>query len=171
MLEIIKGELLNEEGWPKTSPLARKTVRSWMNSRDIEVLGATNRLLFDKKNWPRVTPSLELYHDIMCFRQKYYERCLRESAGGDTDWQWADEGWDLTHGIVYWIGDLLRDEKIDPPLKVEMMRWLRRMLREGHNDLLPIAVYDHLLSDRAIVGSFVFWRDDPKLSWIFEIGK
>lgn len=170
MLEIIQSEFLNDEGWKKTSPLARKTVRSWMDSRDIEVLGATHRLLFDKEHLSRVTPTLDFY-EIACFRQKYYGRCLRESAGGDTDWQWADEGWDLTHGIVYWVGDLLRDENLDPSVSGEPLRWLERMLRENHNELLPIAVYDHLLSDHKIAGIFVFWKDDPNLSWIFDLGE
>ena len=168
-LETIQAEFLDAEGWKKSSPLARKTVRSWMNDGDIEVLGATNRLLFEKEHWLRVAPALSL-HEIALFRQQYYERCLRESANRDTNWQWADDGWDLTHGIIYWIGDLLRDQEIDPTLKVGPVSWLERILREGlYCELLPIAVADHLLSDRKTARHFVFWRDDPKLSWIFDV--
>ena len=171
MLETIKAEFLDADSWKKTTPLGRKTVRSWMNSHNIEILGATHRLLFDKEHWPRVTPALSLYETIG-FRQKYYGRCLRESEKRDTDWQWVDEGWDLTHSIVYWIGDLLRDESIDPTMQVEPMSWLKQMLLNGYRrDLLAVAVFDHLLSDRKIAGHFVLWKDDPRLSWIFDLGK
>ena len=168
MLEAIKAEFLDAEGWKKTSPLGRKTVRNWMNSRDIEILGAVNRLLFDKEHWPRVVPPLSDY-EISCFRQKYYGRCLLESSQGETDWQWADQGFDLTHGVVYWIRDWLRDESIEPELKVEPLHWLARMLNDPMcGKGLKTAVYDHLIEERKVRRYFAHWRDDPKLSWMFE---
>jgi len=60
MITKIEAEFLNEEGWKKTSPLDRAQIRSWMNSSDLEILGAVHQLLFEKQHLSRVVPPLTL---------------------------------------------------------------------------------------------------------------
>ena len=146
-LTQIAAEFLDERGWKKFAPLDRERVRAWMNSEDIEVLGATDQLLFFKRHLERVAPPLS-FKECFSFRKRYFTRCLTELTTDDLhELEWADVGTDLTHQIVYWFQALAVDESVPRSYLDEMVLWLKQMrLESSQGELLGIAVSDHLLS-------------------------
>jgi hypothetical protein len=169
MIGKIEAEFLNEEGWKKTSPLDHDQIRAWMHSSDLEVLGATHQLLFDKEHVSRVVPPLTL-DEIISFRKHYYGRCLREVSIDDDQWEWADWGFNAAHGTVFWFLDLWKDKSIPRPVLIEVKDWLAQLLKERvQQGLLATAVYDHLLNHKKIAKFFVDWNDEPQLRSILYL--
>ena len=156
----IAAEFLDERGWSKKTPLDRERVRAWLDSDDLEVLGAANRLLFFKEHGARVTPPLT-FDECFRFRKHYYERCLTELTFDDYEGEWADVGFDLNHQIVYWFQDLYADKSVPRPFLDELKTWLKQMILEsaGGNHLAT-AVTDHLLERKKTAKFFADWPND-----------
>jgi len=167
----IKAEFLNEEGWPKRSPIPRGRVLEWMKSEDLEVLGATHTLLHKKKQLSRVEPPLE-FAEFFEFMTRYYERCLRESNDQGEEWEgWqeADSGFNLNHSIVFWFIELRRDKSTPRQVLVDFKVWLASVLLStgGSGRHLATAVFDHLLLNKRMGKFFSDWQDRPELRFVF----
>ena len=162
----VAAEFLDEGGWSKKTALDRARVRAWMNSDNLEVLGAANRLLFIKGHLARVTPPLA-FDECFQFRKHYYERCLTELNFDDYKGEWADVGFDLTHQIVYWFQELTVDPSVPRSYLDDLKTWLKRMILESaQGKLLASAVIDHLLGWKKTAKFFADWPDDFPLSHI-----
>lgn len=161
-IRSIEAEFLTSDGWRKSSPLDRDLVRGWMKSPDLEVLGITHRLLFDKEHLSRVAPALPM-EEITEFRKRYYERCLREYSVED-DLVWADWGFNSSHNVVYWFTALYQDKATSSKLLSELKDWIALLLKARVQDgLLATAVCDHLLMHKKTARFFRDWNDDPEL--------
>ena len=160
----VAAEFLDERGWSKKTSLDSARVRAWLNSDNLEVLGAANRLLFIKGHLARVTPPLSFDECFQC-RKHYYERCLTELNFDDYEGEWADVGFDLTHQIVYWFQELTVDKSVPRPYLYELETWLQRMITESaQGNLLASAVIDHLLNWKKTAKFFADWPVDFPLS-------
>lgn len=165
----IKAEFLDEAGWAKKSPLPREQVLRWMKSDDLEVLGATHRLLHVKEHLYRVQPTIE-FEEFYEFMTRYYRHCLCEYTEKAWDeWEEADLGTDLTHHIVYWFIELWQDKSVPRQTLTDLKEWLADVLINctASNRLLSTAVGDHLLKHKKIGKLFADWRDKPELQFIF----
>ena len=167
MLEEIAAEFLDEDGWKKKTPLDAKRVRAWLQSENLEIAGAANRLLFVKEHWDRVTPALP-FDECFRFRKHYYERCLTELTFDDYEGEWADVGFNLNHQIVDWFRELTVDKSVPRPYLDELKTWLKRMILESaQGEQLASAVVDHLLGWKKTAKFFADWREDERLRHLF----
>lgn len=145
-------------------PLHSTANACWMNSDDLEVLGATNRLLFFKEHLARVTPPLS-FDECFRFRKYYYERCLTELNFDDYEGEWADVGFDLNHQIVYWFREQYADKSVPRCYLDELKTWLRRMILESAQGAqLASAVADHVLGWKKTAKFFADWPVDFPVS-------
>ncbi len=166
-LEEIAAEFLDERGWKKQTQLDHDRVRAWLNSDDLEILGATNRLLFFKDHLARVTPPLA-FGECFRFRKHYFERCLIELTFDDYEGRWADVGFDLNHQIVYWFQELYVDKSVPRQYLNELKTWLKQMILESaQGEQLSSAAADHLLGWKKTAKFFADWRDDERLRHLF----
>lgn len=162
----IAPEFLDERGWSKKTPLDSERVRAWLDSDDLEVLGAANRLLFTKEHLQRVTPPLT-FDECFRFRKHYCERCLTELTFEDYEGEWADVGFNLNHQIVYWFQELYVDKSVPRPFLDELKTWLKRMILESaQGEQLASAVADHLVGWKKTAKFFADWREDFPASLI-----
>jgi hypothetical protein len=136
-------------------------VKKWMESDDIQALGAVYYLIFDRRYYPRIEPLLS-FRDYKSFLLPYYERCFREDPQVD----WASTrytaGWDL----VGWFMGTWRDDTIPKKSLGEIKRWLGDLYRDADEqlrDCLITATLEHLFEDRKVAKFFTDWRDDPVL--------
>ena len=74
----IAAEFTDERGWRPKTPLERRRVRSWLESDDLEVLGAAHRLLFGKEHLARVTPPLS-FDEVFRFRKTLLRTVLNRA--------------------------------------------------------------------------------------------
>jgi hypothetical protein len=171
LIDEIKAEFADENGWQKTTPIADTRVRVWMQSDDLEVLGAVHRLLRFKGGLERTQPPLKFreYHEFMT---RYYERCLCEydPEVWNPDWAEAQWGFEATHGAVDWFLELWGDKSVSSDTLHQTKAWFAKILREcpAVSELLSTAIYDHLLSQRSIRKFFCDWEADPQLSRFLE---
>lgn len=157
--EII--ETMGDSESKPTTPIARDLVLRWMQSADIEILGATYALISDVHHLSRIDPPLSLA-DTHPFMRHYYDRCLRE----DPDGEWSDSrysaGWDL----VSWFGSLWKDPAVPRQVLKDFKEWLATLYREGDKDLrecIVTATLEHICEDPNIAKYFADWKLDPEL--------
>jgi hypothetical protein len=66
------------------APIPRERVRAWMESGDIEVCRAVHSCLLEEPYSSCIEPLLD-FDEYQRFLMRYYERCLREDPGGESD--------------------------------------------------------------------------------------
>jgi hypothetical protein len=162
----IKAEYADADGWPATKPIPRPKALSWMQSEDLEVLGAMHRLLRYKGGRERIQPTLS-WEEYVEFMTRYYRRCLCEYSqeAQYTTWEEADFGSEATHAVVWWFLDVWADKSIPRQELVKIKNWLRETLHDCPHvqELMGAALFDHLFRKRNMIKFFADWRDDPQL--------
>lgn len=161
-------EILKEMGadsnfeQPPTTPVSKKTVLRWMESRDMEALGATYTFIFEPKYYQRIRPPLTFSQGYR-FTKKYYERCFLENPEGEWTNNRYEAGWDL----VNWFAFLWRDATAPRSALGELKKWMAKLYKEGDQDLrrcLVNATLEHLFEQPKIRRLFDDWKADPVLS-------
>jgi hypothetical protein len=142
--------------------LPKECIVKWMNNDEIQVMGAANYILFDKRYYPKIEPPLTL-QEYVPFVQRYYERCFRENP----KLEWCDSmytaGWDL----VGWFMGLWRDPHTPQTTLKEIKDWIASLLRTADEQLrtcLITATLEHLFEDRKVAMFFDDWRGDQTLT-------
>jgi hypothetical protein len=165
LIAEVKAEYADSEGWPKTTPLPREKALAWMQSKDLEVLGAVHRLLRYKGGMERIQPPLS-FEESFKFMTGYYRRCLCEySAEAWDTWQEADIGIDAAHAVVWWFLDLWADRSVPRSELKKVKHWLEDLLRTEPQarELMGAPLFDHLFRKHNIIKFFADWREDPLL--------
>jgi hypothetical protein len=103
-LQQVVSEYLQET---PTTEIPRNRVYDWMGSPDVEVLGATFKLLHTPAHYVRIHPPL-VFEDYQRFHLKYYERCIL----GDPSGEWADSRYLAAHSFVGWFMGLWQDSTV-----------------------------------------------------------
>jgi hypothetical protein len=138
------------------------TVRRWMQTDDIEAMGALMNLLTEEKHVHRVEPPVAL-EDYYAFVALYYERCLSENPDGE----WSDSrttaGWDFAK----WFVQLWDDESVSRDVLSNLRVMLEKTCKNRGTEIcnaLVTAVLEHLFQRSEIKDYFSSWKDDPKLA-------
>lgn len=150
---------------PKTFPVAKARVDAWMQSSDIEVLGALYAFLTNE-NLTRVTPPLTQL-EMWNFCERYLERCLREDPKG----QWAHSRYAAAWDIASLIGKLWANRAADRSALLRSRDWLARVYGDSESSVKEAIVngtMEHLFENRNIKSLFEAWRDDPVLGEAYE---
>ena len=176
VLEAIASQFLDERGWSRKTPLPRDQVREWLASNDLEVLSAAFGLL-QKGGFARVESPLTPKEKQIALCG-FFERALthaenvlaRVQNGGDDDEDIADYEWpiNISHALVYWVADFLRDEATPEQERELVLAWVRDLvLHRPSSSSLTTAVLDHLIWNHATRRTFKSWPKDSELAFLF----
>jgi hypothetical protein len=166
----IRAEFADAEGWPKTAPLDRAVVIEWMQSGDLEVLGAVHRLLQYKSGLERTQPPLD-FDDYFEFMTRYYRRCLCEYSDTNRDnFVEAHASWEASHAVVGWFVQLWRDKSVPRSALHNLKEWMAETTEVGPRtrSLMASALRQHLFQQRRFRKFFADWESDPRLHDIVE---
>jgi hypothetical protein len=147
---------------PKTHQITKDLVTKWMQSSDIEVLGALYAFLMDSKYSKRIFPGVTL-QEYMDFITHYFERCLIEDAEGN----WAHGRYAAAWDFASWFGALWKDKNIEKEDLRRLKSWLGDVYVRADNDIkhcIVTGTLEHLLEDREIAVFFSDWKKDKLLA-------
>lgn len=153
----------------KSAPIAQEAVKRWMETEDIEAMGALMSLLADEKHSQRIDPPI-MFKEYFPFAAHYYERSIRENPDGE----WSDSrttaGWDFAKWFIQlWENRPNYDAAIN-----ELKKLLRKLYEEGDEEFrsdFVIMVLEHLFQNPVIADYFADWQNEPLLSPAFAEAK
>ncbi len=157
--EIIESFGLPEK--PKSGPVPRDRVLAWMETDDVEALGALYAYLMKADYSRRVFPALML-SDYLTFVPRYLERCFHENPDGE----WSHGRYAAAWDFASWFGTLWRDRQIDKKELVRLKNWLGGIYKNGNAAVRRCIIdgtLEHLFENREIARFFTDWKDDPLL--------
>ncbi len=165
-LKDVVSQFSKEAGDIKREPISRNGLNIWMQSEDIEVLGAVYRLIMDKSCYKRIQPPLNV-HEYVAFVKHYYGRCFRENPESE----WADSRYSAGWGLVAWFNHLWRDSNVSRKILAEIKRWIADLYKGGTEEIrkcIITATLEHLFEDKTIAKYFIDWRKDSELGSAYE---
>ena len=143
-------------------PVQLAVVTKWMNSADMEVIGALDCFLFQKNHHLRVQPIIPVAEQQR-FKLRYLEHCLVSKVES----QWVDDRYSAAHDLRSLFFDLWdKKDQIPPGFLDELVHLLERLYRNGDEELrscLVGSVLEHLFERSAIRKRFQNWEKDPVL--------
>ncbi|GAB4373313.1 MAG: hypothetical protein Kow00128_22790 [Deltaproteobacteria bacterium] len=165
-LEEIKAEFEELTGVKKATPISKERVLAWMQSKDIQVLGAVCYLIFDKRCYPRIEPPLTI-NDFSGFLMHYYGRCFRENPDG----KWSQTRYEAGWAVANWFAHLWDDKTVPRKVPSQIKDWLGRIYKEGNEEIrtcVITATLEHLFEHKGIAGYFADWKKDPSLKLAYD---
>ncbi len=161
ILEEITAQFEETMGVVKTDIIPREKIESWMQSSDIEVLGAVRYLILDKRYFKKIRPPLEL-KDYQKFLLHYYERCIRENPDGE----WSETRYEAGWALVNWFVNLWDDPSVSRRFVEEIKAWMAKLYKDGNEEIrkcLITATLEHLFEKKKIAKYFSDWCEDDIL--------
>jgi hypothetical protein len=151
---------------PKQSAISRNTVLDWMQSDDLEALGALYSFVMKANYASRIQPALALT-DYWQFISQYFARCLRENPDGDWVHSRYQAGWDL----ATWFALLWRDQASSREVLLDIKEWLGNIYRDAEDPIkrcIVDATLEHLFENKEIARFFSDWEKVPGLSTAYS---
>jgi hypothetical protein len=112
---------------PNVGQLKRNVVLGWMQSQDINTMGAIYSLLLKRVYTSRIDPPLtfEDYKDLFL---RFYERCITEdSALADDLDSFVLSRYTAAHDFTRWFISVFQDNQIPRHQIDEINNWLRQL--------------------------------------------
>lgn len=162
----VKSQFVGEDGWPRSTPVSRSSVLSWMTDPSLEVRGVVYHFLRERPDLCRIEAPLP-DDDVSRFIIRYFEDCLAIEVPPDREDdlpKWILTGCDLSDAIAFWARDYWRGLQSQAE-RNELLEWLRSaLLRFPHNqELLAVALADGFF-DKRIRKHAASWTTDPLLA-------
>jgi len=156
-LDDIIAELTYES---TTRTIARQRVLEWMQTNDIECMGATYSLITDC--FDRIQPALQ-FDEYYPFVLTYLKRCLLE----DPQSEWTATRYGAGHNIIGWFVWSWRDPSRRMSTVAELKEWLTALYLAGDAEVrtcLVQATLEHLFENREVAEYFASWKEHPILT-------
>jgi len=147
--------------------LPKEKLIEWMQSPDIEVLGAVARVIMRGDLAARIFPEPSVA-ERQSLLLKYWERCILENPQGC---EFASDRYIAGADVVNWFGSLWRDSRVPRKLFVEMKNWLADLYARGSGEVRTCIIQaslEHLFEQKEIRHFFGDWEEDPVLKRAFE---
>jgi hypothetical protein len=160
-LQEITSELTGEFG---SRPIARQRVLDWMQTDDIECMGAIHSVITE--HYDRVQPALQ-FDEYHSFVLTYFQRCLLE----DPQSEWAATRYGAGHAFIGWFVWAWRRPERRTSTIPELKEWLAALYLAGDADVrtaLVQATLEHLFENPEVVEYFSDWREHPVLSTAYD---
>ena len=146
----------------KETPIPRVKVKAWMQSEDLEVLGAVYRLIMDKRFYFRIAPPLTI-KDYVLFVSHYFGRCFREIPKESVVYKWAHSRHAAGCELAGWFASLWFDDGVPRILLLEIKNWLASFYKDGDEEIrscIVTATLKPLFEEKKIAKFFADWRKD-----------
>lgn len=158
-LQILK---VIEEYVMSSEPIPSDSVLVWMQSTDIDVLGAVADIVIYEQHRRRITPPIEVDR-FEAFLFAYYERCLREDPGSE----YALSRYGVAHEIHGWFNAVPNDENVNEQmLLIHMKQWLEEVYKNSDSNIrltIITGALEHILEEPRWREFFANWETDPIL--------
>lgn len=146
----------------KRTSIAHESVKRWMETQDIEAMGALMSLLADEKHSQRIDPPI-VFEEYFPFAARYYERGIRENPDGE----WSDSrttaGWDFAKWFIQ-----LWEDRPSYETEIKQLGTLLKRLYEGGSEEFRsefvISILEHLFQVPEIADYFADWQNELLLS-------
>lgn len=146
----------------KSAPIRREVIKGWMDTQDIEAMGALMSLLADQKHSQRIDPPI-VFEEYFPFAARYYERSIRDNPDGE----WSDSRTTAGYDFAKWFIQLWEDRTSYESKIKQLEMLLKKLYEEGDEKFrsdLVIMVLEHLFQDPEIADYFADWQKDSLLS-------
>ena len=150
---------------PKTSVIPKQKVLDWMDSDDVEALGALYSFATDPNYSGRIQPGMTFW-EYWKLISRYFERCFHENPSGEWAHGRYDAGWDLAG----WFVKIWQDQTISEDAKTEIKQWLGKQYVMGNAEVrrcLVDSVFEHIFEKPDIARYFSDWKTEPDLSMAY----
>ena len=164
-------DIINEFGLPESPKhhvISQTLVKRWMDSQEIEILGAVSSYILEKEYTERIEPRLT-FEDVHPFIMAYYERCLLENPDGD----WADSSYEAAWDLVNWFNYLWSEKERRIKEIEEFKQWVGNLYKTGDRrlqDCIVNGIVEHLFENKKIRIYFNDWKKDPLLKKAYAQG-
>jgi len=131
----------------------------WMQSDEIETLGAVFMLLHEHADRIETMPPMDM---AINFCSHYFRRCLVENPSGD----YADSRYTAAYTLESWYKALRRDRRVPRKFLRQVREMLREVYEQGDEDIRTCIVHgalEHLFEAPEIVKEFADWKQNPSL--------
>jgi hypothetical protein len=148
---------------PRHDKIPKAEVLAWMQSADIEVLGAIYRYLDNPLYSSRIEPSLS-FDDVYRFILRYYERCFCENP---TTSKWTNTRYEVGRDLVRWFNSMWQTVAVPRARLARIKHWLAELYKSGDDELrtcIVNATLEHLFEKPDIAEYFKDWQEDPLLA-------
>ena len=153
----------------KSAPIGHAAVKRWMETQDIEAMGALMSLLADEKHSQRIEPPIG-FEEYFPFATRYYERSLLENPDGE----WSDSRTTAGYDFAKFFIQLCQDRPTYETEITQLKSLFKQLYEEGDEDFrsdFVIVLLEHLFQDPEIAGYFSDWQNEPLLNTAFAEAK
>jgi len=164
------GDIVEEFGVGKVpervSTIPLEKLKCWMESRDIEVLGAVASFISDARYFTRIKPPIR-FDDTHTFLLRYFKRCLLENPDGE----WADSRYSAGRDVYLWFVSLWNKKNTRSVVFDDYKALLASLYRTGDAELrtcIVTATLEHLFETSSIRKFFADWKEDPILKQAYD---
>ncbi len=150
----------NSREGSSTIPLEK--LKYWMESGDIEVLGAVASFIADARYFERIKPPIG-FDDTHAFLLRYFKRCFLENPDGE----WADSRYSAGRDVYLWFVSLWHKKNTRSVVFDDYKALLASLYRKGDAELracIVTATLEHLFETSSIRKFFADWKEDPILT-------
>jgi hypothetical protein len=144
---------------------------NWMQSKDIEVLGAIYDFISRKKYYKKIYPGLTA-EDYNGFIMHFFKRCILEIPS--TDWKsdhFVLSRYDAGYDFVRWFKIFWNDPNVPKSIVYALKEWLENIYKDGDEEIrecIITAMLEHLFNNEEIATFFSDWLSDPILKPAYE---
>ncbi len=147
---------------PRYSEIPKDRILDWMQTGDVEALGAIYSFVTKPEYYNRITPALTLVEYVE-FIIRYFDCCLRLNP--DSDWAHTryEAGWDLAS----WFAKLWQDQSNYQESLKQIKDWLAILYKKGGVEIrrcIVDATLEHLFDNKRICYFFEDWKKDAELA-------
>ncbi len=156
---------------PNIDKLERIVVLGWMQSQDINTLGAIYSLLLKRVYTSRIEPPLafEDYKDLFL---RFFERCITEDSAVAYDLDsFVLSRYTAAHDFTRWFISVYQDNQISRHQSDEIKNWLRKLYIHGSSAVklsIETGILEHLFAVEQIKRDFSDWNSDPLLKSAYQ---
>ncbi len=140
----------------------------WMESSDIEVLGAVYSIISEVRTFSKVSPPPDA---AKCdrFALSYIERCIRHDPHGE----WASTRYEAAYDATSWFEALWAETAGTSAVLSDLRETLARLTMEcdaAVQDCIVTGVLEHLFQNRKIQKFFAGWAEREVLKDSYKEG-
>ncbi len=156
---------------PNIDKLKRNVVLGWMQSQDLNTVGAIYSLLLKRVYTSRIEPPLA-FEDYKNLFLRFYERCITEdSALADDLDSFVLSRYTAAHDFSRWFISVFQDNQISRHHIDEIKNWLRQLYIDGSSEVklsIETGILEHLFVIEQIKRAFSDWKSDPLLKSAYQ---
>lgn len=164
--EVEKAIGLEDDGAPTEIRLA--DLERWMESSDIEVLGAVYTITSEMRTFSKISPPPDA-ETCDQFALSYIERCIRHNPHGE----WASTRYEAAYDAMTWFEALWAETAGTSAILKGLRETLARLIMERDaevQDCIVTGVLEHLFQNRKIQEFFAGWAEQEVLNDIYKEG-